>query len=175
MELWQLTGAVVTLTALAVLVVNAVRDYRDPYSYQKLSKTIKQMAHEQARTALRVLELESLAGEYEYGIERLLGFIERRGWTPPWGPTRTLKRISNGGSRLLPLYELLYERFDDDELFDLAFRVGIKRDEVEGDTHSARAQCLIEYVARHELVDELLAAGREVRPELGWPGDMEAV
>lgn len=171
MELWQLTGLLVTVAA--VVVVNIVRDYRDPYSYRRLSQTIRQMAYEQSLAAVRIVELETLVAEFEAGHEMNARRMEQKGVALVWRPTRTARSIANGGARLLPLYELLFERFSDDEMFDLAFRVGIKRDEIEGDTHSARAQSLIEYVARHELVDELLAAGREVRPELEWPGNVE--
>lgn len=173
MELWQVTGLVVTVAAFAVVVTNIIRDYRDPYVYLRVLKEFKTLVNDQVKTSLRLLETETLLREHELGHEVNVRHMERRGVAPAWRPTRTLKRIMNGGSRLLPVYELLYERFSDDELFDLAFRVGIGRGELMGDTHSARAQGLIEYAARHELVDELLAAGREVRPELGWPGNME--
>lgn len=174
MELWPLTGLAVTLTAAVVLVINVIRDYRDPYGYQRLSRTIREMAHEQARMAMRQLETETLLGEFEYGAERLLRFIEEKGWIPPWRPTRAFHHIANGGSRLLPLYELFYEKFSDDELFDLAFRVGVKREEVTGDTHSARAQSLIEYAVRRNLIDDLVRIGRVVRSELEWPKGLEA-
>lgn len=174
MEIWQVTGLVVTVAAAAVVVGNMVRDYFDPYSYRKLSQTVRAMAHEQVRTALRLLEVESLLGEFEFGADWLIAFIERNHLVPPWRPTRRLKQIRNGGSRLLPLYDLLYDHFNDDELFDLAFRVGIRRGEIAGGSHSTLAQSLIEYVNGHELVDELLAVGREIRPELGWPGSQEA-
>lgn len=174
MELWPIAGAVVTLVAGAVLIINIVRDYRDPYGYQRLSRTIREMAHEQARMAMRQLEMETLLAEFEFGTERLLRFIEQKGWTPPWRPTRAFHHIANGGSRLLPLYELFYERFSDDELFDLAFRVGIKREEVAGDTHSGRAQSLIEYAVRRDLIDDLVRIGRTVRPELEWPNGLES-
>lgn len=173
MEPWQVTGLVVTVAAFAVVVTNIIRDYRDPFSYLRVLKDFKSLVNDQVKTSLRLLETETLLREYELGHEENARRMEMRGVTPAWRPTRTLKRIANGGSRLLPIYELLYERCNDDELFDLAFRVGITREKIGGDTHSARAQALIEHVARHELVDELLAAGREVRPELAWPGNME--
>ena len=95
-------------------------------------------------------------------------FIQQRGWNPPWRPTR-VTHLRNGGAVLLPLYELLYDRFSDDELNDLAFRIGAGGDATGGSTHSARARSLVEYAKRHGLLDEILAAGREARPELEWP------
>ena len=174
MELWQVTGLVVTVVAALVAIAGVVRDYRDPYSSRRLSQTIRQMAHEEAKTATRLLEVETLLAEYEQGAGQNIRFIEAKGYIPPWRPTRTLKRIANGGSRLLPLYTLFYERFSDDELFDLAFRVGIGREEIAGDTHSARAQHLIEYAVRRELIDDLVRVVRDVRSELTWPGGLEA-
>lgn len=169
MEPWQVTGLVATVAALAVVVTNIIRDYRDPFSYLRVLKDFKTLVNDQVKTSLRLLETETLLREFELGHEENARRMELRGVTPAWRPTRTLKRIANGGSRLLPLYDLLYDRLNDDELFDLAFRIGMSRDEVVGDTHSARAQCLVEYAVRRDLLQQLVDIGKTERPELDWP------
>jgi hypothetical protein len=151
-----------------MLLYGVILDRRDPFSYRRLSKLAKEALYKEARAEVRLIESEAVIEELEHGTTLLVQFIRQRGWNPPWLPTR-VAHLMNGGALLLPLYELLYDRFSDDELADLSFRIAAGPDALEGETHSARARCLVEYVKRHGLVDEILRAGREVRPELVWP------
>lgn len=168
-ELWILLTAGLIVAAAGMVAYGFYRDQTDPYSSHRLAEIVKRVTHESAQQAVRILELETLLAEHEAGHAANARRMAANNIPLAWKPKRTAKAVMNGGSKLLPLYDLLYERFSDDELYDLGFRIGIKRDEIVGETHSAKAQCLIEYAARHELVDDLIVAGREVRPDLRWP------
>ena len=167
-EIWAVVVTVLVAFSSGALLYGVVLDRRDPFSYRQMSSLVKELAHDLSRAEVRLMEAESLVEEYEHGTTLLIQFIRNKGWQSPWRPTR-IAHLRNGGALLLPLYELLYDRFSGDELHDLAFRIGAGADATEGNTHSARARCLVEYVKRHGLIDEILKAGREVRPELTWP------
>lgn len=162
------------LTIGLVFVVGAivwgiVRELFDPHSYHELYRLLRQTTNDAARTSVELIETRGLLREYEEGYKLNYRRMQMRGVEPAWEPTRTSEAISNGGSVLLPLYDLLYDRFNDSELFDLAFRIGLTRDGMTGDTHAERTQCLVEYADRRNIVNELIEVGRVERPELEWP------
>jgi len=167
-DLWVLIMTILVALSSGLLVYGFIRDRHDPFDYHKISDLARQQAHELARSEVRMMQMESKIEECDHGATLLLQFIRARGWTPPWLPTQA-HHIDIGNTLLLPLYELFYDRFTDDEMKDLAFRINAPSDAMTGDTHSARARSLVEYVNRHKLVDEILKAGREERPELSWP------
>jgi len=55
--------------------------------------------------------------------------------------------------------------FDVDEIDDLAFRLGIPPDEIEGKRRDTRARNLVLYADRRERVDDLVELVRQLRPE----------
>lgn len=167
-DMWAIVVTALVAFSSGMLLYGVIRDRRDPFSYRRMSNLVKGLAHDLSRAEVRLMQAESLAEEYEHGATLLLQFIRQKGWQTPWQPTRAA-HLRNGGALLLPLYELFYDRFSDEELRDLAIRVGAGEDATEGSTHSARARCLVEYARRHDLVDEIVAVGRELRPELSWP------
>lgn len=167
-DVWAVVVTALVAFSSGMLLYGVIRDRRDPFSYRQMSNLAKELAHDLARVEVRLMEAQAVTEELDHGVTLLLQFIRQRGWQAPWRPTR-VAHLRNGGALLLPLYELFYDRFSDDELLDLAFRIGAGEDATEGLTHSARARCLVEYAKRHDLVDEIIAKGRELRPELEWP------
>lgn len=62
----------------------------------------------------------------------------------------------------------LAEHFDKSELVDLAFRLGVNEDELQGESAGARARALVRYMQRRERLDELVALARLLRPGGGF-------
>lgn len=166
---WELvlSGLALLLSAVAVGYA-AVKDRNDPYDWNDLSSLVRQLSGDVSRQAIRILDLERMVTDYENIIERLMAQVVRLGGVPEvklarWAVTRGRE------SRLLNIYELLNGRFSKEELYDLAFRLGLGRDELAGETHMARAQFLIEYADHRGLIDDLVKVGRELRRDVAWP------
>ena len=62
----------------------------------------------------------------------------------------------------------LAEHFDKSELVDLAFRLGVNEDELQGESAGARSRSFVRYMQRRERLDELVALARLLRPEGGF-------
>jgi len=73
---------------------------------------------------------------------------------------------STADPRLLAL--ALAEHFDKSELVDLAFRLGVNEDELQGESAGARSRSFVRYMQRRERLDELVALARLLRPEGGF-------
>ena len=133
---------------------------------------IDALQHQNAVTFLRLLEVENLVKEYDRGRISNERVMEKADLTPSWRPSERLDHIKNGGSQLIPLYDLLYTRFNDDELRDLAFRTGIGSGVLVETSHSALARSLVEHAGRRGIVDDLVRIGQGIRPELVWPTNL---
>ena len=153
--------------AVGTLFYSVWRDRRTPDTYQQILEVVKKLSADVSRQAIRILDLERLVGDYEAIIYRLMAQITRMGGTPE--ATLPLWTNSSRTPQLLDVYEVLNERFSTEELYSLAFRFGIGRDAMAGETHTARAQFLIEYAEKRRLVDDLVRVGRELRKDIEWP------
>jgi hypothetical protein len=69
---------------------------------------------------------------------------------------------------LAPLRDQLARLFDKSELNGLCFDLGMAADDLPGETHTALAQALVAHCYRQELLPELLAYGRNLRPHANW-------
>ena len=65
----------------------------------------------------------------------------------------------------MTLHRNIAALFDVDEIDDLAFRLGIPPDEIEGKRRDTRARNLVLYADRRERVDDLVELVRQLRPE----------
>lgn len=64
---------------------------------------------------------------------------------------------------------LLVNSFNDGELRDLCFDLGIDYDSLPGSNKSDKARELISYAQRRGFLSQLLAACRKARPSVAWP------
>lgn len=67
------------------------------------------------------------------------------------------------------LVKKIKEHFDQNEIGDLAFSVGIQPDAIIGDTRSVSARNLVSMAERQDRLDELIVECRNVRPHVDWP------
>lgn len=67
------------------------------------------------------------------------------------------------------LYKKMYRYFNQDELEDLAFTLGVDSSELDSKSFSATVRSFIEYVQRRDRLLELLELLIEKRPNVQWP------
>ncbi len=71
------------------------------------------------------------------------------------------------------LRQILVDRFDDGELRDLCFDLGIDYESLPGKGKSDRARELIAHLERRDGIPRLLAVVRRSRPEIDWNDALE--
>jgi ATP/maltotriose-dependent transcriptional regulator MalT len=70
--------------------------------------------------------------------------------------------------RLRKLRYILVEHFDQDELQTFCFELGINYESLPGEGLANKARETVNYLARHNRLPELLALGRQQRPDISW-------
>ncbi len=58
----------------------------------------------------------------------------------------------------------IYQHYNLDEMRTLCFELGIKYGDIDGVTRQRKAQALIEYCDRHDLLDDLIRHIQQTRP-----------
>ena len=71
-------------------------------------------------------------------------------------------------AHLIQLRETLTQRFNQSELQDLCFDMGIMYDELSGSTIGDKARELLLLCIRHNRVAELITHGKRIRPDIPW-------
>jgi hypothetical protein len=66
------------------------------------------------------------------------------------------------------LVKLFNERFDGNELESLAFALGVNYEDIDGNTRSAKARELAQFLNRRGMMDKLRRIGPIERPDLDW-------
>lgn len=66
------------------------------------------------------------------------------------------------------LHKILEEHFSMEELRTLCFDLGIDHESLTGEDKPAKARELILFLERHNLVNEIIRTGREIRPDIDW-------
>jgi hypothetical protein len=67
------------------------------------------------------------------------------------------------------LRQLLSERFSDPDTRLLCFDLGIDIENIRGQTKDERIAELIDYTRRRDMLVELIATGKKLRPDISWP------
>jgi tetratricopeptide (TPR) repeat protein len=67
------------------------------------------------------------------------------------------------------LREILKGYFDDDELHDLCFDLGVDYEVLPGQAKGAKARELVAHCYRHGLIPKLIRTGSQYRPHAPWP------
>ena len=68
----------------------------------------------------------------------------------------------------LVLFQILVDRFSDDELRTLCFHLQIDYEELSAEGKSGKIRELIEYLQRRHRVHELVSSGKQLRPDVIW-------
>ena len=121
---------------------------------------------ERQRDHAIIAKLQRRVADLEHGIERLGAQVVRLGGVPEWElpPAEPLPVIQNPIDETA-LYRSIAALFDVDELDDLAFRLGIEPDELDGKRRDTKARSLVQYAKRRDMLPELIDIARQLRPE----------
>jgi len=130
----------------------------------ELSDRLATLENDRQRDHIEMQRLRLRLTELEIGVRVLIAQVKRLGESPDWGdddpPPGDVAPVDN-----MALHRNIAALFDADEIDDLAFRLGIPPDEIEGKRRDTRARNLVLYADRRERVDELVALVRQLRPE----------
>jgi hypothetical protein len=110
--------------------------------------------------------------ELAAGAARLIDQLLAVGMTPVWFiPKRFMKRTekSSRSRPLADLHVLMQEKFDDGELEELAFEMGVTWGQLEGNRTGLKVIALILMMNRQGRIGELLELLRDKRPLAHWP------
>lgn len=72
---------------------------------------------------------------------------------------------------LIRLHEILAKRFDAEELRTLCFELGIDYDDLKGEGKRGKARELVALLERRGRIAELVAIGKQLRPDAAWEVD----
>ena len=67
----------------------------------------------------------------------------------------------------------LVEYFDGSELRDLCFDMGVDYESLPGQGKSDKARELVAYCERRQIVPDLVAKCKKLRPRVSWEGEYE--
>lgn len=69
---------------------------------------------------------------------------------------------------LVKLTDILNTRFDLSELNSLAFYLSLDLDDLPGEGKRRKAEELVKHLNRHQRIEELVAIGKQRRPDINW-------
>ena len=132
----------------------------------ELSNRVGTLEKERQRDHAEMLRIQLRVAELEIGVRVLIAQIRRMGGEPEWniaadGPIPPVSEVIDDTA----LYRSIAALFDVDELDDLAFRLGIEPDEIDGKRRDTKARSLVQYCKRRDLLPELIDIARQLRPE----------
>lgn len=131
----------------------------------ELSSRLSSLERERERDHQAMMRIQLRLAELEIGVRVLIAQVKRMGgepeWTPPTEAAKTVSEVIDDAA----LYRSVAALFDIDELDDLAYRLGIEPDELDGKRRDTRARSLVSYAKRRDLLPELIDKARQLRPE----------
>jgi hypothetical protein len=92
-----------------------------------------------------------------------------RFWNAIGKPVRKARRDTGYFTDRGKLVSLIEEYFNEDELIDMCFELGIFYDKLVGVGVRAKARSLIEYLERRAQIYKLLDECEQRRPHVEWP------
>lgn len=147
-------------TGSAALYAYTQRRRQSHDAYAVLKSQVDELMRERQQDYELLKRLQIRVTELEIGVRVLIAQIVRGGDVPEWTPEQATERAP-----ARPLHEAIGFHFNNEEIDDLAARVGIDHEALAGHTRIKRAQSLVEAATRLSLSDALLAAARELRPK----------
>lgn len=160
--------AVAVLLALLFVAKSGVD--KQPAEWKEIMQLVMEQGRDMSRVNLRIVDLEYSLAQRDKGIAALLDQLEKLGVTPVWRPNGHAKQLKIGKSPLLILYDRMSEKFDEDDIDDLMFRLSIDSGDVGGATKGERLRNLLEHVVRRDRLESLLSLVAQLRPSVtDWP------
>lgn len=156
-----------SLVFLAVAVLGPLIRRLQPPSQRMIAE--RMMIEEIGRLRIANIELGRVISEYDGMSRKLLRQLEEMGVEPAARPNGIIKAAKRGEMPLQELHQLIEQYFNSEEIHSLAFKLGIEYENITGSTRKLRALSLIEYCARHGLLQALVGWCKKKRPSVDWP------
>lgn len=153
------TAAVIALGGTSLYMYTQSRR-RSHDTYTMLSDRVNELEKERQADYSLLRSLQMRVTELELGVRVLVAQIVRDGGVPEWTPEQATEIVPSR-----PLHEAIGFYFNNEEIDDLAARVGIDHEALAGRTRMKRAQSLVEAASRNGLTDVLIATAKELRPK----------
>ena len=158
-------GAVIVVVAVAAAYMWLPSYFRELNDLSNdLSNQLATLRGDQQRTHEEMTRLRLRLTELEIGVKILIAQVKRLGATPDWNGAAAPVDETPAPIDETALYRKVAELFDVEEIDDLAFRLGIAPDEIEGKRRDSRARHLVQHVARRGELDDLVQLVRQLRP-----------
>lgn len=158
-------GAVIVVVAVAAAYMWLPSYFRELNDLSNdLSGQLATLRGDQQRTHEEMTRLRLRLTELEIGVKILIAQVKRLGATPDWNGAAAPVDETPAPIDETALYRKVAELFDVEEIDDLAFRLGIAPDEIEGKRRDSRARHLVQHTARRGELDDLVQLVRQLRP-----------
>ena len=166
----EIAMAVVVIVAVIAAVFYAI--INGPTALNKLNVTIGSMSDrittlekERERDHQAMMRIQLRLAEVEIGVRILIAQVKRMGGEPEWTPATEPPATVSEAIDDVALFRSVAALFNVEELDDLAFRIGIDPESIEGRRKDARARSLVTAAKQRDLLPELIDAARQLRPE----------
>lgn len=136
-------------------------------SNNELSRRVRSLEQNRERDHAAFLRIQLRVAELEIGVQVLIAQIKRMGATPEYVPSSEPPPVDavNDVIDERAVQRSIDALFSVEEIDDLAFRIGIDTDEIEGRVSSTRSRSLVQHAKRRGLLPELIRVARQLRPE----------
>ena len=131
-------------------------------AYSELAERVTQLEHDRARDHETIMQLRVQVEEWMIYARLLAAKLREFGEEVPPAPKREVSTAEPDDRLLVSSIAALFNR---DEIDDLAFRLGINTEEINGESTGKRARALVGYARRHGMAEELSALAARLRPE----------
>lgn len=131
----------------------------------ELSTRISSLEKERERDHAAMLRIQLRLAEVEIGVRILIAQVKRLGAEPDWVPSADAPETISDIIDDVSLYRSIAALFNVEELDDLAFRLGLDPESLEGKRKETRARSLVTAAKQRDLLPELIDVARQLRPE----------
>lgn len=131
----------------------------------ELSNRISTLEKERERDHAAMLRIQLRLAEVEIGVRILIAQVRRLGAEPDWMPAADTPATVSDVIDDVALYRSIAALFNVEELDDIAFRLGLDPESLEGKRKETRARSLVTAAKQRDLLPELIDVARQLRPE----------
>lgn len=141
------------------------------YYQRGLSERIDDLESLRLLDAAEISRMYNEVNELRRGVSILSAQVRRAGMQPEWTPEAVpiigpWRGQAAETDRLVTLWQDIAERFNGEEIDDLAFQLGLPESRAE--TDGARARDLVSAAKRRDKLDALTSLCRKLRPGGGF-------
>lgn len=130
-----------------------------------MSNRLGQLEKEREHDHAAMLRIQLRLADVEIGVRVLIAQVRRLGAEPEWMPAVETPATVSEVIDDVALYRSIAALFNVEELDDLAFRLGLDPESLEGKRKETRARSLVTAAKQRDLLPELIDVARQLRPD----------